>query len=70
MPCEIAECKSSKINYGYYADKVKLRCSLHKIAGMIDLSRNLCKECPTRATYGLPGGKVEYCALHGSNKPG
>lgn len=70
MPCEQAGCESKKVNYGYYADKIKLRCFGHKIVGMIDLSRNLCKECPIRASYGIPGGKPEYCSAHGAGKPG
>ena len=70
MPCEQVGCESKKVNYGYYADKVKLRCFGHKIVGMIDLSRNLCKECPNRASYGIPGGKTEYCSDHGAGKPG
>jgi hypothetical protein len=70
MPCEQEGCEAKKVNYGYYADKIKLRCFDHKIVGMIDLSRNLCKECPTRATYGIPGGKPEYCKPHSCNKTG
>ena len=43
-------------------------CAKHKLVDMIDLN-NINKQCieincNTRANYGLPGKKPEYCAKH------
>lgn len=50
-----------------YGNKDALRpshCKSCKTENMITLRNNNCKECNVRASYGLIGGKMDYCASH------
>jgi hypothetical protein len=66
MPtCIIGECNENA-KYGLFKDRKKLYCKNHKNEEefMVDLTRNLCKECGTRASFGYLGRKPESCKEH------
>jgi hypothetical protein len=62
--CQIVTCNRTAI-YGYFNDKIKLRCSIHRILEphkMINLNCRLC-ECGTRPTFGFLNDKQATCCF-------
>lgn len=51
-------------NYGYYNNRRRIRCSLHKLAGMVDKKTKQCEYpyCYNYAYYGID--KYKFCAKH------
>lgn len=60
----ICVCGKAHPTYGKKGDARPSCCKSCKTDVMIDLRDNKCKECSVRASYGLVGGKMEYCAAH------
>lgn len=65
MPCEICG-ETSK--FGYKGVKPGIRCSGHKLTGMINVYQKTCiiPECLVQANFSLgPGMEKIYCSPHG-----
>jgi hypothetical protein len=62
--CEEKECEK-KPSHGYIDTIKKIRCAKHKLNGMIQIGRKMCKNCRVKTpSFNYPTEKIgEYCSL-------
>ena len=53
-------------SYGYMDDRIRRRCRLHKLPGMIDVKSPKCETpmCPKQPCCGHLGAKARFCSEH------
>ena len=63
--CEEPGCRTQP-TFGWPDTRAMLRCTRHRLAGMVDLKNTLClaSGCMTSPSYALPGEPPRYCKAH------
>lgn len=53
-------------SYGFLDDRVRRRCRLHKLPGMVDVKSPKCEThmCPKQPCCGHLGAKARFCSEH------
>jgi EsV-1-7 cysteine-rich motif len=66
-PCQAPACTVNRATYGFKDVGTLVRCSKHKVEGMVKLYARLCEDpsCGTRPSFGYEGDKkAKRCTKH------